>query len=377
MSRKTKLWILTMFLLFTCHPAAATDIYKFQEGIDHGYGVYAGASDITIVRPGHATRPANYLRIETEYPTAKELYNTLIQFQDIDEYISGATVVKAYITFTYHDDGVWQPWVQAKIYTYPMLPRWSKENADWYYYDTDLSWDQPGAQDPNDRGDYYLETPMPERESDQLYIEGNKYKIDLPTELVQPWLDDPNFNRGVLMAMDPVAQVSVEFYSNDFEGDPNYHPLLTIEVSSCLKIPADLNYDCYVNHLDLYELYGQWLDCEGGSADIYDAGDGCVNLLDYNTLAGLWLQCSDPANSQCVWPPVVSCAPIAADLNDDCYVDHFDLYIMRSQWLDCEGGSADIYDAGDGCVNLLDFNVFAGQWLLCSDPENNLCTLKD
>ena len=89
----------------------------------------------------------------------------------------------------------------------------------------------------------------------------------------------------------------------------------------------------------------------------------------------MWLQCSDPVNNLCSWSGE-KCGSIPADLNNDCYVTQVDLWIMYEQWLDCEGGTADIYDDGDGCVNLLDFNVFAGQWLQCSVPRTSLCTWK-
>ena len=122
----------------------ATQIFKFQQGVNNGYGVYEGGHDLTIIRPGYVSRPDTYLRIETEYPTGREVYNTLIRFDNLEDQLAGKQVLEASITLTYYDDGMPQPWVEAVVHTHPSLKPWSEVNADWNNYDTGLIWEQPG-----------------------------------------------------------------------------------------------------------------------------------------------------------------------------------------------------------------------------------------
>ena len=278
-------------------------VYHFQQGVDNGQGVYFEANDVTITRPGSLIRPNQYLRIETNYPTGLETHNSLIRFNGIEDTIKDLRVVNAYLTLTYHDDGIAQPWVNAIIDTYSMLKHYSHINADWTNYDTGLPWAQAGAQGLTDRGDTYTSTDMGPRNFSTIYHSGDKYEFVLPADLVQSWINDPDSNQGILMAMDDIQQVSAEFYSCNYTVDLSYRPLLTIiAVEGCDKIPADINDDCYVNEYDLYLMSAQWLECTGGSADIVDGGDGCVNLLDYALLSAQWLKCSAPGDASCTWP---------------------------------------------------------------------------
>jgi len=278
-------------------------VYYFQQGVDNGQGVYFEANDVTLTRTGLNEPGDDYLRIETEYLTGRELFNSVIRFNGIETNLQDFRVVRAYITLTFYDIGSYQPWQNSIVNTYPMLKHFSDENANWTDYDTGLPWELDGAQGLTDRGDSYEVTDMGTRNATLKYHEGQKFEFELPPSLVRSWISDPASNQGVLMAMDPDYTVSVNFYSCDYAGDLSYRPLLMIiAAEGCEKIPADINDDCYVNSVDLYLMKQQWLLCDGGSADIVDGGDGCVNLLDFALLAAHWLKCSAPGDASCLWP---------------------------------------------------------------------------
>ncbi|MBN1393176.1 MAG: hypothetical protein JW947_10290, partial [Sedimentisphaerales bacterium] len=68
----------------------------------------------------------------------------------------------------------------------------------------------------------------------------------------------------------------------------------------------------------------------------------------------------------------------ASDLNDDCYVNYWDLEVIANYWLssctepsNCEGAD---FEPTDGIVDLLDYSDFAIQWLECNDPEDPSCS---
>jgi endo-1,4-beta-xylanase len=69
---------------------------------------------------------------------------------------------------------------------------------------------------------------------------------------------------------------------------------------------------------------------------------------------------------------------LLSDLNNDCYVDELDLWVVADYWLetdcggfyDCEGSDFE----PDGDVDFVDFSNFALQWLECNDPEDPDCT---
>ncbi|KPK76170.1 MAG: hypothetical protein AMJ79_07855 [Phycisphaerae bacterium SM23_30] len=383
------LWIMAL-TVFTVGGRAAADetlTFKFQEDVDHGQGVYKDCNDVTINKPGTVpiAELSPYIYINTDYATSREWYNTLIRFDHLANYLPeqglSLEVVEAYLTLTFYNDGSYQPAVEAEVNTHPVLKSWNGTFTDWNNADENVAWEQPGAQGSSDRGEPHTSVGMGERDPfTDPYKGGEKFDFALPPEVVQSWLADPNDNKGIIMVIKPSTGPSVQFYSSDYEDDLSYRPMLTIIarelIPPCEPIPADLNNDCYVNHIDLWMMSAQWLECTGGSADIYDDdGDGCVNMLDYAFFAGLWLVCSDPTNDRCTWPPVVKCPPIPGDLNEDCYVNLIDLWMMTGQWLQCTGGSADIYDdGGDGCVNLLDYARLASSWLQCSDYQNSRCT---
>lgn len=63
------------------------------------------------------------------------------------------------------------------------------------------------------------------------------------------------------------------------------------------------------------------------------------------------------------------CEPyLKADINQDCYVNMKDMYVLAADWLN--SGPNMLGDIGaDNNVNLADFVIFADEWLACSDPD--------
>ncbi|MBN2592635.1 MAG: glycoside hydrolase family 11 protein, partial [Sedimentisphaerales bacterium] len=70
---------------------------------------------------------------------------------------------------------------------------------------------------------------------------------------------------------------------------------------------------------------------------------------------------------------------LLSDLNNDCYVDELDLWIVTDYWLETDCGGFDDCEGSDfepdGDVDFADFADFALLWLECNDPENlDYCT---
>ena len=68
-----------------------------------------------------------------------------------------------------------------------------------------------------------------------------------------------------------------------------------------------------------------------------------------------------------------------ADFSQDCHVSPEDLLILADNWLECGCVLANAYCQGtdmqprDGCVDMLDFAMFAAQWLNCTEPGDHTC----
>jgi hypothetical protein len=71
-----------------------------------------------------------------------------------------------------------------------------------------------------------------------------------------------------------------------------------------LRLPSDLNGDCYIDYLDLYILAENWLrsDCvvpgNCQNADFAPA-NGFVDLFDFGAFSTQWLGCNNPGDPQC------------------------------------------------------------------------------
>jgi hypothetical protein len=68
---------------------------------------------------------------------------------------------------------------------------------------------------------------------------------------------------------------------------------------------------------------------------------------------------------------------LTSDISGDCYVNYKDFEIIANCWLTADCGelsgcqSADLNMLND--INLIDFTMFAEDWLQCNDPENPDC----
>jgi hypothetical protein len=124
-------------------------------------------------------------------------------------------------------------------------------------------------------------------------------------------------------------------------------------------LPEDLNYDCYVDMLDLKMLAGQWLvEAPDEKYDLFE--DGIVNFYDFVFFAEYWMTNSDSNN----WGDD-NCYEVelpAGDIDDSGQVDLRDVSIFTGDWLapvDCDT-RADIN--GDDVVDFQDFAVLAEEW---------------
>ncbi|MCP4709926.1 MAG: DNRLRE domain-containing protein [Planctomycetes bacterium] len=277
-------------------------VYYFRQGVDNGQGVYFEANDVTI---GNQVTyyGDNYLRAEAYSPGA-EKYNSLIQFNGIEKQLGSMRVIRAYLTLTFYNYGL-QNSVEAIIKTQALLKPFSDDRTrcNWTQYDTGLLWEASGAQGETDRDSNYTTTYMGPHSMFDYYRDGMNVVCEIPAGVVQQWINAPATNHGLLLSMQTTQYTWAQFYSCDYTTNLTYRPLLTVfAAEGCDKISADINDDCYVDKYDLYLMSNQWLECNGGSADIVDDGDGCVNLVDYALLAAQWLKCSAPGEPLCTWP---------------------------------------------------------------------------
>jgi len=277
-------------------------VYYFRQGVDLGQGVYFEANDVTIgnttIYPGD-----DYLRVETP-SIGLEKYNSLIRFRGIERQLGNLRVIRAYLTLTFYNYGL-QNSNEAIIKTQALLKPFldDRTKCTWTQYNTGLPWETPGAQGATDRDGNYTTTNLGPHSMFDPYTSGEKFSFEIPAGVVQQWVSSPATNHGVLLSMQTTQLTWAQFYSCDYTSNLTYRPLLTVlAAAGCEKIPADINDDCYVNEYDLYLMSEQWLLCDGGSADIVDGGDGCVNLLDYALLSAQWLKCSVPGEASCLWP---------------------------------------------------------------------------
>jgi len=384
--------------------SAHGDPITFQQGMDG----YTGGEDRAIAADGLPQPSETRLRIKY---LGEEKYNTIIRFDNIESELNDATITSATITLTFRAEHV--GWSPAMIDIYPCLKHWMM--PDWDNATTTIAWDTPGAQGSGDRGILnnsvymgYRSYPSP------IYPNKGKYDFTLSTDLVQSWIDEPDSNHGVILAMNPSYPTDVTFFSNE-DFDPCCHPALTITIETLVDVPyvigevydtavgmisdaglivgevryeyneedpcivldqdpcsgsldmgesialwvsrgpqptPDYNGDYVVDTLDLILLADDWLKCEDVTTDLTD--DGCIDMSDFAVFAAAWMEVT-----------------IVADISgDDGCVGIEDLAEMAQQWLTCEEtNTADLFDGQDGgCVNMLDYAIMSQQWGLCDGP---------
>jgi hypothetical protein len=70
---------------------------------------------------------------------------------------------------------------------------------------------------------------------------------------------------------------------------------------------------------------------------------------------------------------------VEGDVNNDCYVDMYDLLVIAEYWLGEECTEANDWCEGadfepNAIVNFLDYSTFARNWRLCGNPCDSNCT---
>jgi hypothetical protein len=82
-----------------------------------------------------------------------------------------------------------------------------------------------------------------------------------------------------------------------------YQNCQQVQEANDLRLPSDLNGDCYVDYLDLEIVALYWLhtDCAGlGDCEHSDFGpDGDVDFGDFSTFGLQWMSCNDPNDPDC------------------------------------------------------------------------------
>ena len=288
------MWRLIAVLMLLAVSVEA-ETYTFQQGVaDVAHpelGEYAGAHDVVIAT---TTWPAsNPDRLRMKYQSGTEQMNTLIRFEGLEvvpDMPEGMQVSSATLTLTWQYENVF--WNGATVDVYEALKVWADPNATWDDADTDapLAWDVAGAQGTLDRGELLSSTDMGPRSFSQgiQYDDEEQFTFSLSGRLVQSWIDDPNTNLGVIMAMNGEAGSDVTFSSSEETEDVSFRPVLTIEL--CPTMGSDLNGDYYIDMFDFTILQSGWGETYG--------------MDDLALMGQQWLLCSDPDNPECTW----SCA---------------------------------------------------------------------
>ena len=127
-------------------------------------------------------------------------------------------------------------------------------------------------------------------------------------------------------------------------------------------LPEDLNYDCYVDMLDLKMLAGQWLaEDPNEKCDLLQ--DGIVDFRDFAFFADYWM-CNtyweNWQNDNCFEMEL-----LAGDLNDDGIVNLQDFAILTGDWMgegNCIRGDID----HSGIVDYDDLSRLVDEWLQIS-----------
>ncbi|MBW8041123.1 MAG: hypothetical protein FVQ85_14125 [Planctomycetes bacterium] len=125
-------------------------------------------------------------------------------------------------------------------------------------------------------------------------------------------------------------------------------------------LAEDLNYDCYVDELDLKLMTGQWLAEElNQEYDLFDDQEFIISFPDFATFSSYW------QDTNC--PQTVSCR--GSDFNRSGAVDFTDLMIFADHWLgEVVFLLSDL--AEDDMVNFKDFAGLAGRWRDNTDWRN-------
>ncbi len=131
-------------------------------------------------------------------------------------------------------------------------------------------------------------------------------------------------------------------------------------------LTADYNSDCIVDTNDLINLIDYWLEQNCTPPHYCSGADnnhtGKVDFADYTALLSQWL---------------VSAKCPSSDLNDDCWIDNYDLAAVSENWKLPNCTAPDFCSLADlnfdGIVDLQDLAAMLQQWLTCGDNTGRNC----
>lgn len=200
-----------------------------QEGL-HGY---AGTRDSYIdgvsgrQNNNYGTGEELFVWCGGELGTAleREAYNTVIRFNDIDTLVPQNTrITNATLTLTYN--GTSGVYAAPVLHAYALQAGWNESEVTWSNATSATLWQQAGAQGSSDRGTLQDDVSL---DLASLSV-GDKVVIDLSTDLVKGWFDNPSANVGILLTITDATYKypSVKFISSESTAGIDKRPRLRI-----------------------------------------------------------------------------------------------------------------------------------------------------
>ena len=250
-------FILLTTLLFAFLPSVghAQATFNFQDGA----GGYSGTADTNIYDSRDTKNFGGNDQIYTRYNSDssggagynidREGRNILLRFDNIQSSLSGQTVTEASISLTVSTIAAGGGETSAALFAYEILQDWNEGtgtgssgtsgSANWNSRIDGSSWQLAGAKGSNDRNltPIFTSSDFNVGGTDSIAAE-DTLTIELPTSLVQSWIDTPSSNHGLLISIGTQNQYrypTLGFYSSEF-STIDYRPELSITVSGIPEV---------------------------------------------------------------------------------------------------------------------------------------------
>ncbi|MBN1155530.1 DNRLRE domain-containing protein [candidate division KSB1 bacterium] len=210
----------------------------FQNGLNIGDDVYESCEATVMYQKypdsNYGSRGASTLELTW--------WNSgLVQFKDIEKYLTGKQILSAKLTFIFAggvDEYTTEQNV-ASIQIFPILKSWREgrgvSHSTAYYDEATWNsarhgrtmWDLPGCRGESDRTPQPLASYVIKGNGEGIEFDGT---VELPPELVQGWVDNPESNNGLLFEKEDSYPNNDHFY---FEDDDDEwfmnHPRLIVQ----------------------------------------------------------------------------------------------------------------------------------------------------
>ncbi|MBN2209877.1 MAG: PASTA domain-containing protein [Sedimentisphaerales bacterium] len=325
---------------------------SFQQGgwwvNDVLQGVYEGVTDVTIYHPSFGSIPPDRLYVWRYFNPYNEVNNSLLRFDNLQTYVDSALIglgmesaelTGTAVQLTYRH--VSPDYTTAIIDLYECTQDWTSA-ATWTKYDGTASWDSAGAKGAGDRGELLVHLDMGYRSTTVQYADGTPYNFILDIAKVQSWLDTPATNQGLLYTMAPGANTYVAFASSEDETIV-YRPLLILTFTTPPPPPMEVP-----DVMGLIRADAEKLLVSAGLGATIDAPYGDTPALDFvmeqNPAPGEMA----PAGS------AVTLTVVTCDFTDDNQVDLEDFAMLAGDWLVCQTATPTNLDLSEN--NCVDFN---------------------